>query len=69
MTHISIVLNGQPKDIAMNVSVQALLEEAGYGDMMIAVARNGEFVPRGTYDDVVLCANDDVEIVAPMQGG
>ena len=34
----------------------------------IAVARNGEVVPRGSWDEVIL-AGDEIEIVKAVQGG
>jgi thiamine biosynthesis protein ThiS len=35
----------------------------------LAVARNGEIVPRSRWDEVRVCDGDDIEIAAPFQGG
>tara|TARA_B100001989_G_C24544271_1_gene469679 strand:- start:2707 stop:2880 length:174 start_codon:yes stop_codon:yes gene_type:complete len=51
------------------INVEALLEETGYGGKLVAVARNGEFIPKESYADITLKDNDKIEIVAPMQGG
>jgi sulfur carrier protein len=69
MTQISITLNGHIKAINNKCSIQNIIEQEGYGGMMIAIARNGEFVPRDHYDQTLINDGDDIEIVAPMQGG
>ncbi len=45
------------------------LREAGYVPARIAVERNGEIVPRATYESVRLAAGDVVEIVSFVGGG
>jgi len=69
MTQISIILNGQRKDIDANLNIRAFLTIEGYKDMVVAVARNGKFVARDSYDVTFIRLHDDIEIVAPMQGG
>jgi sulfur carrier protein len=41
----------------------------GYGDGKIAVAINGEFVSRSTYNERLLNAGDQIDIVKPVGGG
>ena len=50
-------------------NVDELLVELGYASGSIAVARNEAFIPKSSYADTLLSDNDDLEIVAPMQGG
>ena len=45
------------------------LQEVGYVPARIAVERNGEIVPRETYESVRLAAGDVVEIVSFVGGG
>ena len=45
------------------------LRETGYVPARIAVERNGEIVPRATYESVRLAACDVVEIVSFVGGG
>lgn len=66
---MKIILNGEETVISETPNVTAFLAEAGYADMLVAVAVNGAFVPRSSYESTCLTANDSVEIVAPMQGG
>jgi thiamine biosynthesis protein ThiS len=46
-----------------------LLEELGYEKASVAVARNGAFVPKRDYANLVLEDEMDLEILLPMQGG
>ncbi len=67
---ITILINGESKTIAENLSVTALLQQLNYTDITTtAIAINLEFVSRSNYDEIIIQANDDVEIVTPMQGG
>lgn len=66
---MKVTINGKAKTFAAPLDIQAALEQEGYRDMKVAVARNGDFVPRGNYAATVLQDGDDIEIVAPMQGG
>lgn len=61
-------INGIDTDAAGR-TLQAYLQEAGYGQQHIAVERNGSIVPRGTYDTVTLADGDTVEIVHFVGGG
>jgi sulfur carrier protein len=65
-----ITLNGQAQEYNNNtLSVTALLDKEGYADKQIAIAINGQFIPRSSYDAHIINNNDEIEIVAPMQGG
>jgi sulfur carrier protein len=66
---MTIILNGEPRDLSVALPVAQFLEQAGYGGMLVAVAINGTFVARGAYADTIINNGDAVEIVAPMQGG
>lgn len=66
---MNITLNGQKTAINAGLDIHSLLEEQGYAGKMIAVARNGAFVPRGEFAAIKIEDGDEIEIVAPMQGG
>lgn len=66
---MQIILNGEALRLNKTVTLARFLEAQGYGDMRVAVAVNGTFVPKSKHDDTILNADDKVEIVAPMQGG
>ncbi len=64
-----ITINGQKKNINGAPDIGSILQAEGYAGKLVAVARNGEFVPRGEYANTNLNDGDQLEIVAPMQGG
>jgi len=66
---MTITLNGESKEITPGLSAEKLLEEAGYQNMLVAIAINGNFVPRNAYQDTAIQNGDEIEIVSPMQGG
>jgi sulfur carrier protein len=69
MRGMEIVLNGQAKTLAGPLSVAALVAELGFTGKRIAVERNGEIVPKSTYAEVMIAANDRLEIVVAVGGG
>lgn len=66
---IDLLLNGDSKTIEANSSIAQALQLWGYQCKDIAVALNGDFVPRSQYGDIQLSADDKLDIVAPIQGG
>lgn len=64
-----ITLNGKTKTYDQSASIAALLQHEGYAGMTIAVARNGTFIPKTTYESTMIEDGDEIDIVAPMQGG
>ncbi len=63
-----LVVNGEPRDVVSG-SLAALLEELGYGGQKVATALNGDFVPERVRGQTHVAPGDEVEIVAPRQGG
>lgn len=61
-------VNGDIRDGA-SLNVRALLDEMGLDGRGIAVAQNGEIVPRSTWADTILEPDDVVEIVTAAAGG
>lgn len=64
-----ITINGQRKNINCAPDIRSILDAEGFEGKLVAVARNGEFVPRVTYANTELRDGDALEIVAPQQGG
>lgn len=63
-----VLLNGEPQDITAETLEQALLA-LGYAEAKIATAVNREFVPAHGRGDFALQPGDQIEVLAPMQGG
>lgn len=66
---ITISLNNETKEIAANIILSDALVQWGFGETKIAVAINGEFVPRSTYHQHIILAGDQIDIVKPVGGG
>jgi len=62
-------INGENHQVDQILSLQHLLEKMGYEPKSIAVAINGQFVPRHQYTTWHLQDQQELEVVAPMQGG
>ena len=65
---MKISINGVAKDVT-STKLTGVLHEAGYGDARVATAVNGRFVSVGQRASCLIEAGDQLEIVAPRQGG
>jgi len=65
---LSIIVNGEPQKVAAG-SLDDLLVRLGYGEQKVATAVNGEFVAARLRTTTRLQPGDEIEIVAPRQGG
>lgn len=65
-----ITVNGEPVPLICE-GIRALLADKGIDDAQggVAVAINGEVVPRGDWDQTPLKPNDRIEIVHIVRGG
>lgn len=66
---IELSVNNESTSLASNTLLSEALQQWGYGDGKIAVAINGEFVPRSTYNERELLNGDQIDIVKPVGGG
>ena len=66
---MDIIINGQKKTLNAAPNIASVLKDQGYANKIVAVAMNGEFTPRASYETTTLKDGDVLEIVAPMQGG
>ena len=66
---IELSVNNESVSLANKTLLSDALQKWGYGDSKIAVAINGEFVPRSTYSERELLDGDQVDIVKPVGGG
>lgn len=63
-----VIVNGESREIASK-SVAALLSELDYEGTHFAIALNYDVVPRNRWSETPLNAGDEIEIIAPRQGG
>jgi sulfur carrier protein len=67
--NIQLSVNNESHEIATDTALSTALTGWGYSDSKIAVAINGEFVPRSTYSERLLKQGDLIDIVKPVGGG
>ena len=64
----TIIVNGEAVMTAAPTLAE-LVAERGLGDVRVATARNGTFVPEKARASTPLFFDDHVEIVSPRHGG
>ena len=67
----AVLLNGERRELPGNATVETAVREAGgdRGGRGVAVAVDGEVVPRGAWDETRLRDGQEVEVVRAVQGG
>ena len=65
---MKILINGEVTQTHAK-TLGELCTVLGHGLDKIATARNGEFVPINERSRILIAENDQIEIVAPRQGG
>jgi sulfur carrier protein len=63
-----IIVNGDQREIEP-ATLALALAALGYGGKKVATAVNGRFVPAPARAGTALSDGDELEVVAPMQGG
>ncbi|MDD5034686.1 MAG: sulfur carrier protein ThiS [Methylococcaceae bacterium] len=66
---MQIILNGEPRTLSGEPSLEHLIDELGLAGKRIAVELNREIVPHGQYHQQGLKEGDRVEIVHAIGGG
>ena len=66
---MSVVINGENREITSPVTVTALLRDLGLDARKIALEHNLEIVPRSAYDNTLVSDGDRLEIVHFIGGG
>lgn len=66
---MQIILNGEPRLVAEQITLADLVAELGLADKRVAIERNLEIVPYGHYEQYRLQEGDRLEIVQAIGGG
>ncbi len=64
-----IAVNGEQIALGPGATVKTVVEQLAVAAAGIAVAVNGEVVPRSAWESTPLGANDRVEVLSAAQGG
>ena len=66
---MNLSVNGSATEVTDGWSVGDLVRARADEQRRVAVARNGEVVPRGEWDTTQLSEGDLIEVLAPVAGG
>lgn len=66
---MTIVVNGEARQVAPDTTVATVVAALGPPERGVAVAVNGEVVPRTAWPGAALADGDQVEVLAASQGG
>ncbi len=66
---VTLTVNGAAQEVADGATVGGFVDALGKGRAGVAVAVNGEVVPRSTWDEHPLADSDSVEVLTVAQGG
>ena len=66
---MKVLVNGEPADLNEGETVHGVVLALGRGPRGIAVAVNGEVVPRSQWEARILSDDDRVEVLTAAQGG
>ena len=69
MTQVRVTVNGDVADVEEGTTVAALVAARAQESRRVAVALNGDVVPRSTWEATTLAAGDSVEVLVPVAGG
>lgn len=67
MTRLS--LNGETVELGQPATIEVVVDGLGRGRSGVAVAVNGEVVPRSRWPATELADGDQVEVLTAVQGG
>ena len=65
---VAVVINGDARQVDAT-SLAGLLDVLGYSEQKVATAVNGDFIAARLRTTTILHPGDEIEIVAPRQGG
>lgn len=66
---LNLIINGEPRQFSVPLTVASLVEQMGYAGKRIAVELNGEIVPKSRHAETPLASGDRLEIVVAVGGG
>jgi thiamine biosynthesis protein ThiS len=64
-----MVVNGEHFPLDNPTSVRDFLISQGYDPTKVAVERNGDIIPKATFDETMLHDSDTIEVVRFVGGG
>jgi sulfur carrier protein len=65
----TVTLNGKPRELPEDATVETAVLELGASERGVAVAVDGEVVPRGDWASTPVREGQEVEVLRAVQGG
>ncbi len=70
LNYVIIFINKEKKEIQSNTDIIQMLRENGFEDTKgIAIAINNEVIPKNSWQNHLLCDQDNVTIITATAGG
>lgn len=66
---IKVSVNGEIKEINEGLNINELIKALNYTTPGFAIAINTTFVAIGSYEETIIKKGDQIDILAPVQGG
>jgi sulfur carrier protein len=65
----AVTLNGEPRELPAGATVESAVRELGADDRGVAVALDGEVVPRAEWASTEVREGQQLEVLRAVQGG
>jgi sulfur carrier protein len=65
----TVTLNGEPRELPTGATVESAVRDLGAGGRGVAVALDGEVVPRAEWATTEVREGQQVEVLRAVQGG
>ncbi len=66
---MQIIINGQNQTVESDITLAALLQQAGLAGKRLAVEVNENIVPKSQHAETVVTEGDKIEIIHAIGGG
>jgi sulfur carrier protein len=66
---MNLTVNGKPMEADPGMTVEALLARLSFPPRRLAVAVNGEVLPRSEHPAQILREGDEIEVIQAVAGG
>jgi thiamine biosynthesis protein ThiS len=66
---LTLTINGKPREIAAETPLLQYLADNGINPRAVAIEHNGDILKRDRFEEVVLRAGDNLEILRMIGGG
>ena len=66
---IQVTINGEPKQLQQDTTIQEMLKTLDYQNKWIGVAINTTFISKTEHEKTIIKEGDHIDILSPIQGG